>query len=134
MTAFLPLSRTVHYHSHALDKFNSQYTCEVNLLSLVLFCCCSFCFVCLLLLGGGGGGGRGETGGKAGGSFLFLLFFFRLFPLFFFFLSFFFFSFFSSSSTFFLDLLFYPFAEIETRLKVTESRIKEQRCFAVILV
>ena len=39
----------------------------------------------------------------------------------------FFFLFFSSS--FFLDLLFYLFVEIVTRLKVTESRIKEQRCF-----
>ena len=31
------------------------HTCEVNLLSLVLFCGCSFCFVCLLLWGWGGG-------------------------------------------------------------------------------
>ena len=29
----------------------------------------------------------------------------------------------------FLDLLFYLFAEIVSRLKVTESRRKEQRCF-----
>ena len=29
----------------------------------------------------------------------------------------------------FLDLLFYLFAEVVSRLKVTESRIKAQRCF-----
>ena len=33
------------------------------------------------------------------------------------------------SSSFFIDLLFYLFVEIVTRLKVTESRINEQKCF-----
>ena len=32
-------------------------------------------------------------------------------------------------SSFFIDLLFYLFVEIVARLKVTESRINEQKCF-----